>query len=463
MKRVFPIFLILLFSLSLVRAQPGGATAAPQPSPDEAVFLQAVNRHREEFGQLKASRAAVVETDPRVSLFKGTLPRITVSGLAKLIRENLPPGSAVLFFNYDDDSGKLRSWLIDQRGIAGSSSVQAGPYDLQKEIVSFRMALGIEKLQQARAPRLRDLGMGDEYKPSAPPPPGEITKSIDRLSALFLPPGIASGMTETRHLIIVPILEIGTVPFALLQPAGTGPLIDRMSISVAPSLFDVAIDKPEPWSAKFEHPLIVGNPQFTTKSRWVIPPLPGAEKEAIEIAELLGTKPMIGDQATKRAVLDRVVAADLVYFATHGVGDRINSRDGNFLIFAPEDKDMGFWTMAEIMDAHQKFGVLSGRPNKVPLQARLAVLSACQTGVGEAWQGGLMSLGRAMQASGIPRVVMSLWNVNDQATAELMRSFVLHLRDSVPAEALRQAMVETRAKYPEPAKWAAFVYFGMPY
>lgn len=73
-----------------------------------------------------------------------------------------------------------------------------------------------------------------------------------------------------------------------------------------------------------------------------------------------------------------------------------------------------------------------------------------------------MSLGRTMQVAGVPRVVMSLWNVSDEATVDLMKSFISHLQGDVPAEALRQAMLETRKTHPNPAHWAAFVYFGLP-
>jgi CHAT domain-containing protein len=74
-----------------------------------------------------------------------------------------------------------------------------------------------------------------------------------------------------------------------------------------------------------------------------------------------------------------------------------------------------------------------------------------------------MSLGRTIQASGVPRVVMSLWNVSDAATVDLMRSYVSHLEKDIPAEALRKAMLDTRGNHPSPAEWAAFVYFGLPY
>jgi CHAT domain-containing protein len=96
------------------------------------------------------------------------------------------------------------------------------------------------------------------------------------------------------------------------------------------------------------------------------------------------------------------------------------------------------------------------------LSARLAVLSACQTGLGKAHDAGIIGLARAFQLAGVPRVVMSLWSVYDDATAELMQAFARHLRAHAPAEALRQAMLEVKRHRPDPTEWASFVIFGTP-
>ena len=70
----------------------------------------------------------------------------------------------------------------------------------------------------------------------------------------------------------------------------------------------------------------------------------------------------------------------------------------------------------------------------------------------------------AMRRAGWNRVsIASLWSVNDQATAVLMTAFYQHLRAGASkAEALRRAQAETRAQYPHPYYWAAFVLTGDP-
>ncbi|MBA3766613.1 MAG: CHAT domain-containing protein, partial [Acidobacteria bacterium] len=86
----------------------------------------------------------------------------------------------------------------------------------------------------------------------------------------------------------------------------------------------------------------------------------------------------------------------------------------------------------------------------------------CQTGLGKVHDAGVIGLSRAFQIAGVPRVVMSLWSVNDKATAELMKSFVKYLQTHMPSEALRLAMLDVRKRRPEPSQWASFVLFGTP-
>ena len=99
------------------------------------------------------------------------------------------------------------------------------------------------------------------------------------------------------------------------------------------------------------------------------------------------------------------------------------------------------------------------------LDADLVVLSACQTALGKEIKGeGLVGLTRAFLYAGAPRVVASLWQVNDLATAELMKKFYAgmlqrHLR---PAAALRAAQIELSRdpRWPSPYYWAGFVLQG---
>ena len=93
------------------------------------------------------------------------------------------------------------------------------------------------------------------------------------------------------------------------------------------------------------------------------------------------------------------------------------------------------------------------------------MLSACQTALGKEIKGeGLVGLTRGFMYAGAPRVVASLWNVDDRATAELMRQlYVAVLKEGrPPSAALKAAQVAMwkARRWESPYYWAAFVMQG---
>jgi CHAT domain-containing protein len=95
----------------------------------------------------------------------------------------------------------------------------------------------------------------------------------------------------------------------------------------------------------------------------------------------------------------------------------------------------------------------------------LVVLSACRTGLGKAVKGeGLIGVTRGFMNAGASSAVASLWSVDDEATAELMKHFYSNmLRDGMPpAAALREAQNTIRKdpRWSSPYYWAAFTFQG---
>jgi CHAT domain-containing protein len=144
----------------------------------------------------------------------------------------------------------------------------------------------------------------------------------------------------------------------------------------------------------------------------------------------------------------------ILHFATHGL---LNSQHPELsgLVFSLLDRDGkpqdGFLRLHEVYN--------------LQLNADLIVLSACETGLGKEIKGeGLIGLTRGFMYSGAPRVVASLWNVDDLATAELMKLFYRGLlKDALPAgAALRAAQVEMskQRRWASPYYWAGFVLQG---
>ena len=97
-------------------------------------------------------------------------------------------------------------------------------------------------------------------------------------------------------------------------------------------------------------------------------------------------------------------------------------------------------------------------------QTDLVVLSACDTQLGEQSRGDdIIGLNRAFLYAGAASILASLWAVDDRAACDFMTAFYLHLKQGrSKVEALRRAQQITRAKYPHPYYWAAFVLTGDP-
>jgi CHAT domain-containing protein len=145
----------------------------------------------------------------------------------------------------------------------------------------------------------------------------------------------------------------------------------------------------------------------------------------------------------------------IVHFATHGMLNNIHPELSGIVLSLvdkegkPQD---GFLRLQDIYN--------------LKLSAELVVLSACQTGLGKEIKGeGLIGLTRGFMYAGAPRVVASLWKVDDRATSELMKRFYQGLLGPEalrPAAALRQAQLSIwkEKQWRAPYYWAAFVLQG---
>ena len=356
-----------------------------------------------------------------------------------------PNGTSVLFYSYSEENFQV--WLVNDLGIQAYHQRDLTTQQLSEAITNLRDSLNIDRRQRSRVPYQIS---NSERVPVNSDTRTSQAQAIADLTHILLPTPIATELDAVKHLIVVPVLETATVPYAILKPfRDRSFLIDRMSVSIAMSLFDVGqtLRVREP-SNLFASPLIVGNPYLPENINWSVPPIPGTEQEAQAVAALMDATPLIGRDATKAEVLSRAKEASLLYLATHGATTGRGLLAEGFLMLSAEQFEQGWWTAEEIQST--------------PLKASIAVLSACQTGLEEAHDAGVIKLARAIQIAGVPQVFMSLWSIDDAATSTLMQAFVKHLETQIPSEALRQAMLEIRRDYPDPSKWASFVMFGTP-
>ncbi|MBE9079876.1 CHAT domain-containing protein [Romeria aff. gracilis LEGE 07310] len=335
--------------------------------------------------------------------------------------------------------------MINQNGVKAYSQKNISLNDVDEAISGLKGALYIGRIQVPRVPHPASIRLVWENDVDVP-----LNRAITNLTEILLPDEMSDSLAGIKHLIVVPTQMLGAVPYGVLKPFEDDMyLVDKMSVSVAPSLFDLWAEA-SPWNndLAFSSALIVGNPTLPYSDEWTVPALPGAETEAYEVAELLDEVPLVGELATKDAIVERAPESTFLYFATHGISSYYDPLEGGLLMFSATTLEQGWWTAREIQNAN--------------LNAEIAVLSACQTGLGRSHDAGTIGISRAFQIAGVPRVVMSLWNVDDESTNLLMQSFVRNLENEMPAEALRQAMLETREIYPSPLDWASFTLFGTP-
>jgi CHAT domain-containing protein/Tfp pilus assembly protein PilF len=297
----------------------------------------------------------------------------------------------------------------------------------------------------------------------------------------LLEPAVGALAGKT-NLLIVPDGALYYIPFEALltEPAGDRPfrdlpsLLRRYSISYSPSasvLAGLREPRQEPVPADRKQVAIfapfakpgsgtatrgpAGSSLVPDASRWSFEPLPASQREVSGIAGLYpgAALSFVGDEATEGAITHNLAVANArrLHFATHA---QIDERypEHSALVLAEGAGDDGLLQVYEIFN--------------LKLSADLAVLSACQTALGKEVTGeGLVGLSRAFFYAGVPSLVVSLWNVVDGPTPDLMLDFYMNLdRLKNKAKALQVAKLSMvdRGVYSHPSFWAPFILLGEP-
>jgi CHAT domain-containing protein len=182
-----------------------------------------------------------------------------------------------------------------------------------------------------------------------------------------------------------------------------------------------------------------------------------AELEVNNLRKVTGAGSLIAtgfDASREKLLSTDLTRFSILHFATHGIFDpKRPEYSGLFLSMIDRDgKDQnGFLGLQDIYNLH------------APVD--LVVLSACRTGLGKDVRGeGLIGLTRGFMYAGASSVVASLWKVDDEATAELMKEFYTNMvvRQLTPAASLREAQntIRKRPEWSSPHFWAAFTIQG---
>ncbi|MBD2207646.1 CHAT domain-containing protein [Calothrix sp. FACHB-1219] len=252
-----------------------------------------------------------------------------------------------------------------------------------------------------------------------------------------------------ERVIFIPHQSLFLVPFPALQAKNDKYLIEKHTILTAPAIQVLELTRQQRQKVKGKDVLVIGNPTMPKVGTPSVQlqPLSGAEIEAVTIANLLKTQAITGEEATKTAFKQKLASARIIHLATHGLLDDPTKGIKTAIALAPTANDDGLLTPAEIVN--------------LPINAELVVLSACDTGRGAITGDGVIGLSRSLITAGATSVIVSLWSVPDSPTSELMTEFYQQWQQNPDkAVALRNAMLDTMKKYPNPVNWAAFTLIG---
>lgn len=399
--------------------------------------------------------------------------------VASLQKNILDADSALVEFSLGKESSYV--WVLTTTGIESKSLPNRAEIEPLARTVYELLTARQAKMTGTSVERLERIAQADT----------EYWKASARLSELLFQ-GLKLPATKKR-LIIVPDGALNYVPFAAL-PRWTTPersstkttstpvvllqdfeMVNLPSASVIGLLRKELSERRQP----SKQIAIFADPVFEVTDVRVTPaktePAPGSsdqlEHHRIDLStlkrlvfsrqEALGITSLVPQDQYSLALdfkanLPTVQSSELadyriLHFATHGIlNTTIPEISGLVLSLVTPggESQNGYLRLTDVYN--------------LSLQSELVVLSACQTGLGKEIKGeGIIGLTRGFMYAGTPRVVSSLWMVDDSVTAELMKQFyagILGPKRLSPAAALRQAQLGLARKGRRrfPYYWAAF-------
>jgi CHAT domain-containing protein len=163
---------------------------------------------------------------------------------------------------------------------------------------------------------------------------------------------------------------------------------------------------------------------------------------------------LIGLAAVEANVKQQLPQGNLLYFGTHAIADPADPLRSRLLLAKePGDKEEDGY-----LHAYELYGI--------PIEADLAILNACESGIGQLQKGeGMISLAYSIHYAGCPSTVLSLWKVDEKINTQITASLLEYLDDGLPkSEALRQAkldyLAEAEGPLTHPFYWSGMVLMG---
>ena len=270
---------------------------------------------------------------------------------------------------------------------------------------------------------------------------------------------IRKMLGDTRLVLISPDSKLNLIPFESLVDENNHYLVETYSFTYLSSGRDLLL--PSRSTSSQQPPLLIADSDFT---------LPETRKEAEAIARLLRVEPLMGRKATEAAI-KQVRGPQVLHVATHGFFrtlriSRLTDNPAHPFVKALLNSGLLLGEFNQTHEETKEDGVLTGLEiSTLDLNGtKLVVLSGCDTGLGNIVAGdGFPGLRRALSTAGAESQVISLWQVADTATKDLMEAYYQRLlAGEGRSEALRQAKLEMLGSqdYQHPYYWASFIPSG---
>ena len=237
---------------------------------------------------------------------------------------------------------------------------------------------------------------------------------------------------NAEHLVIAPHGVLHSLPFHALFD-GQQYLIDEFTVSYAPSASIYSAGHTRPAQNR-NSSLVLGIPDDA---------VPFVRDEVTAVAKCLPqAELLLGPEATVESLRVKGHRSRFIHIATHGYFRQDNPMFSGIRL---GDSYLSLYDLCQFR-----------------LPAELVTLSGCSTGLSVVAAGDeLLGLVRGLIHAGAESSLLTLWDVQDHSTAQLMTLFYNHLFITRrKAKALQQAMQHLRAQYPHPYYWAPFILVG---
>lgn len=365
-----------------------------------------------------------VERRAKLIELKNRFPRIASavaiwSGDIKDFQNNLGNDENALY--YFSENNKL-SYLNITKNSVKLSRLNISPKELQKNLnLLYDFVSSSDKKNKTRG--LRKLNVVNNNALAK-------TTFLKQKNKVFKLLGLNNVLMKKTY--IIPSSTVNFVPWGVLD-------INRpISILTSASLLNF----PKELLKMNSNAVIVGNPNFGGQ----LPQLPGAEDEAVNIANLYDIKALIYDEATLKNLYESIGSGTKVlHLATHGIFDNNDPLASSIYL----SKNGGFdkITAKEIFEN--------------PLKSYLVVLSACETGLGKSISGDdYLGLTRTFFLGGSNAVLSTLWEVDDEGTKEFMKVFHKYAKNGQYMEGYHNAKNKLKDDGYPASIYGAFVLYG---